>query len=149
FYADRQEYEGPATGPEIDDDRAQRALEQLRRDVAVGRGSTRTGRLIPGHVFTLEGHPIDALNQDYTVTRVEHRGRAPDVHGGEALSYDVRFTAVPAAVTHRPPVDRGARPVHGAETATVVGPKGEDVYTDPFGRVKVRFHWDREGKGDE
>jgi len=39
--------------------------------------------------------------------------------------------------------------VQGSQTAEVVGPKGEEIYTDKFGRVKVQFHWDREGKKNE
>ncbi|HEU5118337.1 MAG TPA: type VI secretion system tip protein TssI/VgrG, partial [Isosphaeraceae bacterium] len=39
--------------------------------------------------------------------------------------------------------------VQGTQTAVVVGPKGEELYTDKYGRVKVQFHWDREGKNDE
>jgi type VI secretion system secreted protein VgrG len=38
--------------------------------------------------------------------------------------------------------------VHGSQTAVVVGPSGEEIYTDKYGRVKVQFHWDREGKKD-
>jgi type VI secretion system secreted protein VgrG len=148
FYADRQEYE--SGWPEVDEERAQVALEQLRVEATVGQASTRSARVLPGHVFTLEAHAIDALNQDYVVTRVEHQGTAPDLHGGgPAASYEASFSVVPAVVTYRPTVERAARAVHGAETATVVGPKGEDIYTDAFGRVKVRFHWDQEGKGDE
>jgi type VI secretion system secreted protein VgrG len=148
FYADRQEYESSAGVSEVDGDRAQMTLEQLRRDAKVGRGKTRTSRVAPGHVFTLEGHALDVLNQPYVITRVEHVGSAPDALGGEA-SYEASFTVVPATIAYRPPMERATRAVHGAETATVVGPKGDDVYTDPFGRVKVRFHWDAEGKGDE
>jgi type VI secretion system secreted protein VgrG len=148
FYADRQELEGSG-GAEIDEDRAQIGLEQLRRQARVGRGKTRAARVAPGLTFTLEGHALDSVNQAYVITKVEHHGTAPDLGGNEAASYEASFSVVPGAVVFRPPIDRATRMVHGAETATVVGPKGEDVYTDAFGRVKVRFHWDQDGKGDE
>jgi type VI secretion system secreted protein VgrG len=149
FYFDRQEREGSSSGPEIDGALARTTLEQIRRDAMIGRGRTRSRRLVPGHVFTLEGHPIEALNQAYVVTRVEHTGRSPDAGGDARDLYEARFTCVPANVVYRPPVTRGFRAVHGSETATVVGPEGEDVYPDQYGRVKVRFHWDRDSKGDE
>lgn len=38
--------------------------------------------------------------------------------------------------------------LHGSQTAFVVGPAGEEIYTDKYGRVKVQFHWDRNGKYD-
>ncbi len=39
--------------------------------------------------------------------------------------------------------------MQGCQTAVVVGPAGEEIYTDKYGRVKVQFHWDREGKKNE
>jgi type VI secretion system secreted protein VgrG len=39
--------------------------------------------------------------------------------------------------------------VHGPQTAVVVGPSGEEIYTDKYARVKVQFHWDRVGTNDE
>ena len=49
-----------------------------------------------------------------------------------------------------PPAAHDATPViRGTQTAVIVGPAGEEIYTDKYGRVKVQFHWDREGKYDE
>ncbi|NHZ66757.1 type VI secretion system Vgr family protein, partial [Massilia genomosp. 1] len=39
--------------------------------------------------------------------------------------------------------------IYGLQTALVVGPKGEEIHTDKYGRVRVQFHWDRIGEYDE
>ena len=59
------------------------------------------------------------------------------------------FTCIPHAVPFRPPRLTPKPIVQGVQTAIVVGPKGEEIHTDKYGRVKVQFHWDREGKNDE
>src|SRR5262249_38680289 len=58
---------------------------------------------------------------------------------------------LPRATPWRPVRQKAARPARmlGPQTATVVGPAGEDIYTDEIGRVKVQFHWDREGGHDQ
>ena len=60
-----------------------------------------------------------------------------------------RFKAVESDRTFRPPLKTPKAVMKGAQTAIVVGPKGEEIHTDKHGRVKVQFHWDREGKKDE
>ena len=62
--------------------------------------------------------------------------------------FDVSFEAIPKATPFRTR-RRTPRPNLGLQTAVVVGPKGEEIYTDSYGRVKVHFRWDREGKKDE
>jgi type VI secretion system secreted protein VgrG len=128
-------------------------LEQHRRGDAVGEGTSGSPRLAPGRTFELEEHPRADLNARFAVVRVEHEGRTPEVGragaGSEAEQvYTNRFHCVHADVAARPP--RRARPYRQImETATVVGPPGEDIHTDEHGRVKVQFHWDRDGKGDD
>ncbi len=67
----------------------------------------------------------------------------------EAPVYECRFEAIPAAVSYRPPRITPWPEMRGTQTARVVGPQGEEIYTDEYGRVKVQFNWDREGKFDE
>ena len=68
---------------------------------------------------------------------------------GADLAYSNRFVGMPFDVPYRP-VRRTPKPiVEGTQTAIVVGPAGEEIYTDQHGRVKVQFHWDREGKKDD
>ena len=92
-------------------------------------------------------HGIDALDGHYVVARVEHTGRAPEAAPGRQPVYENRFVCVPAEVALRP--KRPKRLLQQVvETAVVVGPAHEEVYTDEHGRVKVQFPWDLAGKND-
>ncbi len=65
------------------------------------------------------------------------------------VTYQNAFTCFPSALPFRPKRTTPKPVVQGSQTAVVVGPKGEEIFTDKYGRVKVQFHWDREGKNDE
>ncbi len=133
---------------------AQVRLQQtvMFRDLASGTGVC--PRFCPGFTFTLAGHSLDSLNQEYLLTEVIHQGRQPQVLAersdtAASSEYLNRFKAVPSSITIRPE-RRTARPrIRGVHTAVVVGPSGEEIYTDDLGRIKVQFHWDRNGKQDE
>ena len=128
-------------------------LEQHRGLDAAGEGRSGCARLQPGRTFQLDEHPRADLTGRFAVLRVEHEGQLPEV--GRAASgpavehvYTNTFACVHADVAARP--RRPARAYRQImETATVVGPPGEEIHTDEHGRVKVQFHWDREGKGDD
>jgi len=123
-------------------------LEQERARLHTGSGSSFCRRLAPGRRFTLEGHETDEANQAYVVTSVEHEGHAPEAARAGQQLYWNRFECAPVAVRFRP--RRPKRKIHQVmETATVVGPEGQEIHTDELGRVKVQFHWDREGKRNE
>ena len=108
-----------------------------------------------GQLFTLDNHPSTAQNRDYLVTSAEYRLKLDDyiasktamVNEGEM--FQCRFTAIDATHTYRPQYKAQKTFVHGPQTAVVVGPAGEEIYTDSYGRVKVQFHWDRYGQRDE
>ena len=112
-------------------------------------GSSNCSQFTTGHKFTLEEH-FDAEGA-YVLATVHHAA-----HGGNAyLSgdqddylYTNSFTCIPKALPYRPQRATPKPSVVGVQTATVVGPKGEEIFTDKYGRVKVQFHWDREGKMD-
>src|SRR5262249_360104 len=63
--------------------------------------------------------------------------------------YRNQYRCIPADVPFRPPRTTPRPVVHGSQTAIVTGPAGMEIYPDEHGRVKVQFHWDREGKHDE
>lgn len=124
---------------------AQRALEQARHQAELARGASSCRRFTPGAWFKLVDPASDALEGEWAITRVEHRGR-PAVRGDArpGPEYENVFRCVPRGVHHAP-----RRPTRrqqtGLETATVVGASGEEIYTDDLGRVKVQFHWDLSG----
>ncbi len=135
-------------GPHVDEALAKVHLGQHRRDQRVARGESSSRRIFPGARFALEGHPIARFDGDWAVVAVEHEGSAPDVDEAAEAVYRNTFRAVPGDHGYRP--RRPKRRVQQTqETATVVGPKGREMYVDGEGRIKVQFHWDREGARDE
>ena len=105
--------------------------------------------LAVGSTFSLKKHAHD--DGDFLVTSSI---QAAEYTGYEGISKDVttyyncRFDAVPKAVKFQP-ARIARRPfVQGPQTATVIGPKGDEIHTDKYGRVKVQFHWDRLGNED-
>jgi type VI secretion system secreted protein VgrG len=94
------------------------------------------------------------MNATYLLTEVQHAASVGDGYdtstaaGGEA-HYTNSFTCMPYDVPYRPQRLTPKPIVQGPQTATVVGKAGEEIWTDKFGRVKVQFHWDREGRRDE
>lgn len=102
-----------------------------------------------GFKFTLDRH-YDA-NGEYLLTHITHEATiGPNYRSGEGdhVRYTNKFTCLPLAVPFRPQRTTPRPTVHGSQTAVVVGPSGEEIFTDKYGRVKVQFHWDRTGKND-
>jgi type VI secretion system secreted protein VgrG len=93
------------------------------------------------------------MQRKYLVLSVTHRGEQPQALGvsgtGLESGYSNEFECIPADVPFRPAEWPGRPEMRGVQTAIVVGPAGEEVHTDEYGRVKVQFHWDRRGKRDE
>jgi type VI secretion system secreted protein VgrG len=85
----------------------------------------------------------------YLITSVQHSAMAGGTAGTPRHYYANRFACIPDTVTFRPRRVTPKPVVQGPQTAVVVGPAGEEIYTDEYGRVKVQFHWDREGASDE
>jgi type VI secretion system secreted protein VgrG len=115
----------------------------------VTRGKSWHSGLCPGYKFTLQNHYSE--DGKYVLTSVEHFAEEPfDVGAGVTpFEYENRFTTVSADVIYRPPRVTPLPRIQGVQTAIVVGPGGEEIYTDKYGRVKVQFHWDRVGTNDE
>nr|WP_269749932.1 type VI secretion system tip protein TssI/VgrG [Polyangium fumosum] len=144
IYNPRGEYQEA----EADTTQACTQLEQHRRAAVAGEGETACRRLLPGHRFRLAADADPKLAGEYVVTRVEHEGHAPSFATSASDSYKSRFECVPASVPFRPKRPRRVlRQV--LESATVVGPQNEEIHVDEHGRIKVQFHWDREGKRNE
>jgi type VI secretion system secreted protein VgrG len=136
--------EQPAELEKIFEDAARttgvRMEEETARSLEVAGGST-VPTLAAGHAFALDGHADG--NGRYVVTSVEHR--AESAAGSSRITYSNTFTCIPAGLPYRPRRRTPQPVIPGVQPAVVVGPPGEDVFTDKHGRVKVQFHWDREG----
>ncbi len=108
--------------------------------------------LSPGTKFTVKAHEIKAEEgKKWVVASVRHSGSDDTgiAGGGGAARYGNDFSAIPSDRVFRPERLTPRPVVRGIQTATVVGPSGEEIYTDKYGRVKAQFHWDREGKKDD
>ena len=133
------------------------ALEQERARTKRARGTGDCVLFSAGYRFALENHPTwSSLNGAWVLTKVEHTGKVPGVYSRDRRSkdgttpavYRNKFSCAPADTAVRPP--RPAPRVQQAtESAFVVGPDGEEVYVDAFGRIKIQFLWDRSGGWNE
>ncbi|RLB81913.1 MAG: type VI secretion system tip protein VgrG [Deltaproteobacteria bacterium] len=129
-------------------------LERSQATRDSGFGQSYCPRFVPGMTFQLTDHDFDSLNQEYLLVEVNHRGEQPQVLEEKAetdrpFHYSNAFICIPSSVQYRPLQELKRPLVQGLQTAIVTGPKNEEIYTDEYGRVKVQFHWDREGKRDE
>lgn len=107
--------------------------------------------LHPAGKFTVTRHECPSEEgKAYVITSVQHLGNDQTqlVAGGETY-YENNFECIPDAVIFRPGQITPKPKIRGPQTAVVVGPAGEEIYPDEYGRVKVQFHWDREGRLDE
>jgi type VI secretion system secreted protein VgrG len=112
-----------------------------------GAGNCR--HFIPGHKFRLADH--ESEDGQYVLTSVYHTARQELARqsGGEGeFYYENRFECIPVALPFRPQRVTPLPRIYGTQTAVVVGPSGEEIFTDRYGRVKVQFHWDRQGRYD-
>jgi len=112
-------------------------------------GSSNCNQFTSGHKFTLEKH-FDAEGR-YILTSVHHVAHGGNKYrsGDDAqFVYSNSFTCIPDALPFRPQRTTPKPCVMGSQTAVVVGPAGEEIFTDKYGRVKVQFPWDRASKAD-
>ncbi|TIQ79227.1 type VI secretion system Vgr family protein, partial [Mesorhizobium sp.] len=108
--------------------------------------------LYSGCTFKLDGFPREDQNQEYLVVSAEYRLFDPGYRAHadvESENFKVILGVAPTALAYRPPRVTTRPIMRGPQTATVVGPSGEEIFTDKYARVKVQFHWDRLGKKDQ
>lgn len=147
---ERYRYPGGFVDPEVGKFRARVIMEAEEASHLRLRGDSQVRTLAPGHTFTLEGHPFDDFNAEYVVLSVWHHGRnnlGGDGDGGG--DYGNEFTLQPREAVWRAPLSTPRGFIRGPQTALVTGPAGEEVHVDRHGRIKVQFHWDRQGRYDE
>jgi len=139
---------------------ARRSLERHRSDYRLAEGKSDVPTLISGHFLTLSEHPRADWNDLWLITSIQHQGKQPQVleesvtsdvkaSDGFTQGYRNQFTATPWDVPFRPQLNHRKPTVLGSQTAVVTGPQGEEIHCDPYGRIKVQFHWDRDGLGND
>ena len=130
-----------------------RMLRQLTFRQWIGCSSD-VARFLPSYTFSMHDHPREALNAGWWVVSVRHEGQQPGVleheaPDGRGLHYASRVTAIPEMTRFIPALEHPKNRIIGEQSAIVTGPEGEEIYPDEYGRVKVQFHWDREGQHNE
>lgn len=127
-------------------------IQELQAAYMVARGQGNAAGLATGRRFKLTQYPRRDLNIEYVITATNFSlsGDGFDAGAGsDEPEFTLSLEAVDAKTPYRP-VRKTPKPsVQGSQTAVVVGPSGEEIYTDEHGRVKVQFHWDRYGKLNE
>ena len=131
---------------------SQHRIDYLRKDANTALAVSNLSYAIPGYKFKLEEHPQDEYNRAWLITHVKHRGTQPQalVHTGDSgqTHYENEFACVPSDCQWKPE-PQPKKAIEGPQVATVVGPAGEEIYCDEYGRIKLQFPWDRYGKSDE
>jgi type VI secretion system secreted protein VgrG len=148
--AERFDFQGDyiqsADGKQLSEDLLDAAQTRFQRFTGEGNAMN----LEAGHTFTLAKHPRADQNAKYLLTRVRIDAQVAVFDAGAGgASFKTSFEAIPAAQQFRAPRTSVKPFVQGPQTAVVVGPGGEEIFTDKYGRVKVHFHWDRLGKKDD
>ncbi len=148
------DYPGKYTEPDDGNTYSRIRLEELlaQHEILQARGNA--AGLAAGYLFNLTHCPRDDLNREYLIVSAVHEVTSDAYQtvagtGAATKLYQGQITAIEAQQQYRAPRITPKPVVQGPQTAMVVGPKGEEIYTDQYGRVKVQFHWDRYGEANE
>ena len=146
-------YPGRYRDPERGKQLTRRALERHRADYRLAQGESDRPGLACGHLIILSEHPAETCNGRWLLTDIRHEGHQPQVleeFTGASVAqelkngYSNQFSAIPGDTPFRPAPRHPKPRILGSQTAVVTGPKGEEIHCDVHGRVRVRFHWDRD-----
>jgi type VI secretion system secreted protein VgrG len=153
-HGDAEVYDYPAEA--VDKDQAEiqatRRLEELQADHEIGTGSGPVRGLYAGVKFKLKQFPRDDQNKDYVIISASYEISTAQFESNvvetDQPTFRFSFTALDAKQQYRSPCITRKPVVEGPQTALVVGPKENEIFTDPHGRVKLKFHWDPDPKSD-
>lgn len=135
------EYPGGYMAKSAGDGRANIRIQEFEAQSKTLTGRSYMKTFTAGYAFELIWHGREALNDEYVLGEVQVRA--------ESDAYENSFSAFPKSLAYRPLRRTPLPRIPGTQTAVVTGKSGEEIWTDEFGRVKVQFHWDREGAQDE
>ncbi len=130
-------------------------MQEEEARITTLEGSSICRAFTSGYRFDLKDYyRSDLNNKSYVLTSMQHQAsqggdwESTSVHESD-FHYKNEFACISFDVPFRPPRVTPKPVVRGTQTAIVSGPEGEEIHTDEYGRVKVQFHWDREGQRDE
>ncbi len=145
------DYPGEYVKNDEGDDCVKIRIQELQSQYERMQGNGNVHGLICGGLFKLALFPRADQNREYLVTAVTHNVRIDSFDSSSSASshYSNNFSVIDSSVPYRTARLTPKPFVQGPQTAVVVGPSGEEIHTDKYGRVKVQFHWDRLGKKNE
>jgi type VI secretion system secreted protein VgrG len=144
-------YPGGFTKSAAGSRRAKGWISRLRRDADTARGSSRAIGLRCGVPFSVEGAAQDCLNGEFVVIELVTHGEQTLESGGPNKACENRFVAIPKGAAWAPPRTARKPRIRGIQTAVVTGPSSAEqaIHVDKYGRIKVRFPWDRVSQQDD
>ncbi|MGL5002051.1 MAG: type VI secretion system Vgr family protein [Casimicrobium sp.] len=130
---------------------AQMRMDALQSGHELVSGGGQVRNITVGCTFTLERHKRSDQNRQYLITALDYSAQDNNYEsdGSGEYHFNVNMQAMPTSETFRPKRVTPKPHTTGPESAVVVGPKGEEIHTDKYGRVKLQFLWDRIGVNDE
>jgi len=147
------DYPGEYTETSHGEEYTKKRIEELQAQYEVATASSDSRGICAGFTFNLTGHPRDDQADEYLITSANYTIQGDDIFATSNASSDrifsCSFKAIRKSQPFRSPRTTPKPMVSGPQTAIVVGPLGEEIYTDEYGRVKVKFHWDRYSEADE
>ncbi|MDD5367220.1 MAG: type VI secretion system tip protein VgrG [Gallionellaceae bacterium] len=146
------DYPGEYVIPEEGEHYAKVRIEELQCQHELSQATTDARQIEAGRTLKLKSHPVEAQNREYLITACNFQATelAPTSGGAAEADFNCNFSAMPKGAAEFRPQRLTPKPiVQGPQTAIVVGPSGDEIHTDQYGRVKVQFHWDRYGKSDQ
>lgn len=148
-------FDYPGEYPDTDDGEsyARARIEELQVNQELVQAQSNALGLAAGSLFELTDYPREDQNREYLITSATHQMESkPYTSGssaGSSSGYTCNLTALHSKQPYRPARITPKPMVQGPQTAIVVGPSGDEIHTDKYGRVKVSFHWDRYSKSNE
>ena len=146
------EWRGRRLESRADVDLATTRMEELETHHELVDGASNCATFAAGKTFSVaESAAAEEEGKAWVLTRVSHSVEDLAIldSGHKGSAYQNSFNAIPSTRTFRPERTTPKPRMSGPQTATVVGPSGDEIHVDEFGRIKVQFHWDREGGNDE
>ena len=146
------DYPGEYIETDDGDNYARARIEELHVHYEQAQGKSDARGIVTGGLFELSEYPREDQNREYLVVSATHEIQSDDFESsgsGGGSVYSNNFSVIDAKTPFRASRTTPKPIVQGPQTAVVVGPSGEEIYTDKYSRVKLQFHWDRYGKSDE
>jgi type VI secretion system secreted protein VgrG len=145
---DLYDYPGKYLTRDLGEQYARIHLEEQESQRVILTGTSSCRQFVTGYQFNLHDISGQYADDSWVLISVAHSASATSYRsdGKEPFIYENHFQAIPASTSYRPPRVTPRPVVQGTQTAVVVGPDGEELWVDQFGRVKVHFFWDREEK---